>query len=206
VTHRLPVRLGLLVIVLVAYAWSAISPTDAGTWLMETVWVATGLIVVAAVWRRFPLTMLLCVVLAVHAVVLIYGGHYGYANTPLGDSVQDALGLARNPYDRFGHFLQGFAPAIAIREVLWRRSPLAGTRWLPVVVVSMCLALSALWELLEWAGAEATRGGDPEFLGGQGDVWDTQWDMLLALVGALVSLALLTRLHDRQLHQLDGSV
>lgn len=193
----------LLALVLATFGWSAIEPRDVGTWVMETVWVPLGLAVIAAVWRRFPLTTLLCVLLTVHALVLTYGGHYGYANTPLGDSVQDWLGLARNPYDRLGHFLQGFVPAIAVREVLWRRSPLRASRLLPFLVLCVCVAISAAWELLEWAGAEVTDGGSPAFLGGQGDPWDTQWDMLMALVGALLSLALLSRTHDRALARLE---
>src|SRR6185503_16773425 len=106
-------------------------------------------VVVIIIWRVFPLTTLLCTLLALHAIVLSYGGHYGYANTPAGDLVQDWLDLARNPFDRLGHFLQGFVPAIAVREVLWRRSPLRGTRWLPWLTFCVCLAISAFWELME---------------------------------------------------------
>ncbi len=192
----------LLVVVLAVLVWSAIGATKPLTWALETIWAVVGLLVVAAVWRRFPLTTLLCCVLAAHAVVLAYGGHTGYSETPLGDAIQDWLGLERNPYDRVGHFMQGFAPAIAAREVLWRRSSLCGSSWLPVLVVSVCLAISACWELLEWLGAEVFEGGDTAFLGGQGDPWDTQWDMFLALVGALVSLGLFSRMHDRQLEAL----
>lgn len=189
----------LLAIVLTVLAWSAIAPNDLGTWFMETVWVVGGVTLVLLAWRRFPLTTLLCSLLAVWAVVLAYGGHYGYANTPAGDAIQDWLNLARNPYDRLGHFLQGFVPAIAVREVLCRRSPLRNSQWLVPLTICVCLALSAAWELLEWAGAFVVEGGDPAFLGGQGDPWDTQWDMLLALVGATIALATLSRLHDRQL-------
>lgn len=189
----------LLVLVTAALVWSAVAPLKPLTWLMETVWVIIGLAVVLATWRRFPLTTLACVLLAVHGIVLAYGGHHGYSETPAGDAVQEWLGLERNPYDRLGHFLQGFVPAVVAREVLWRRSPLRGSRWLPWVVVAFCLAISALWELLEWAGAVVVEGGDPAFLGGQGDPWDTQWDMLLALVGALLALMIFTRWHDRQL-------
>ena len=196
-TRRTP--LVLLGVVLVVLAWSAVQPLRPMTWLLETVWVLVGLVVVLAAWRRFPLTTLLCALLALHAVVLAYGGHYGYSETPAGDAVQGWLGLERNPYDRLGHFLQGFVPAVAAREVLWRRSPLRGTRWLPWLTVAVCLAISASWELLEWAGAVVVEGGDPAFLGGQGDPWDTQWDMLLALVGATLAVLVLRRPHDRQL-------
>ena len=192
----------ILGLVLAGYAWSGIEPVGASTWVMETIWVPAGLVVVAVSWRRFPLTTLLCVLLAVHAVALAYGGHFGYANTPLGDRVQDALSLSRNPYDRFGHFLQGFVPAIAVREVLWHLTPLRGSRALPLLTLCVCMAISAWWELLEWAGAELTDSGNPAFLGGQGDPWDTQWDMLMALIGALLSLALLSRWHDHQLRRL----
>jgi putative membrane protein len=185
----------------VAAAWllSAIHPYRLGTWFFETVWVAAGLVVIALTGRRFPLTTLLACVLAIHAMVLLYGRHYTYARAPLGTAVQDVLGLARNPYDRLGHFMQGFAPAIAVREVLWRRSPLRGSRWLAPLTVCVCLAVSAFWELLEWWGAYAVAGGDPAFLGAQGDRWDTRWDMFLALVGAVVALLLLSHPHDRAL-------
>jgi len=188
--------------VLAVLVWSAIGPYRLGTWVLETVWVVAGAAIVLATWRRFPLTTLLCCVLAGHAVVLAYGGHYTYARAPLGDWAQEAFGLARNPYDRVGHFMQGFAPAVAIREILWRRSPLRGSRWLAPLTVCVALAVSAFWELLEWWGAYAVQGGDPAFLGRQGDPWDTQWDMFLALVGAVLALATLSRWHDRQLTQL----
>ena len=194
--------LALLVVVLAVLAWSAIGPLKPMTWFFETVWVIVGVVVVLVVWRRFPLTTLVCGLLALHAVVLAYGGHYGYAETPAGDAVQDWLGLDRNPYDRLGHFLQGFVPAIVAREVLWRRSPLRGSGWLPWLTLSVCLAISAFWELMEWWGALLVEDGDPSFLGGQGDPWDTQWDMLLALLGAGLALLLLSRLHDRQLTEM----
>ncbi len=188
-------RRALFFAVVVGYVVSGLHPYRMGTWFFETVWVGIGLLVVALTRRRFPLTTLLCVLLAIHAAVLLYGGHYTYARTPLGD----ALGLVRNPYDRLGHFMQGFVPAIAVREVLWRRSPLRGTRWLAPLTVCVCLAISAFWELLEWWGAYLVANGDPAFLGGQGDPWDTQWDMFLALVGAVLALVTLGRWHDRQL-------
>jgi putative membrane protein len=198
-------RIGCLVAVLAMLVWSAIGPRDPGTWFFETVWVPVGLAMILATWRRFPLTDLLCVVLAVHAIVLAYGGHTTYALTPFGDWLQDQLHLARNPYDRIGHFLQGFAPAILIREVLWRASPLRGSRWLAPLTFCACLAFSAFWELMEWWGALAVQHGDPAFLGAQGDPWDTQWDMVLAAIGALTALLTLSRPHERQLRRLSGS-
>lgn len=199
-------RVGCLVVVVAVLVWSAIRPHDVAAWFFETIWVPLGLAAVLAAWRRFPLTSLLCVVLTVHAVVLAYGGHTTYALTPFGDWLQDTLGLDRNPYDRIGHFLQGFTPAILVREILWRRSPLRASRWLGPLTWCAVLAFSAFWELMEWWGALLVKGGDPAFLGAQGDPWDTQWDMLLAGIGALLALLTLSRLHDRQLRSLTATV
>jgi putative membrane protein len=192
----------LLVLVLAVQGWSLVRPYRWDTWLFETIWVPLGLVVIAVTWRRFPLTTLLCCVLALHAVVLSYGGHYTYALAPAGEWARDAFGLSRNPFDRLGHFMQGFAPAIAVRELLWRRSPLRGSRWLGFLTVCGCLALSAFWELGEWWAAYAVADGDPAFLGGQGDPWDTQWDMALALAGAVLAVAVFARWHDGQLKRL----
>jgi putative membrane protein len=161
--------------------------------------VVIGIPLLVATARRFPLTPLLYVLLLVHALILILGGHYSYARVPLGDWARDAFGLARNHYDRIGHLAQGFVPAILAREILVRRSPLRAGAWLFLVVTSLCLAFSALYELVEWGAALALEQGATEFLGTQGDVWDSQWDMFLALVGALSAQLLLSRVHDRQL-------
>jgi putative membrane protein len=156
-----------------------------------------------ATYRRFPLTPLAYVLIWLHAVILMVGGHYTYAEVPLFDWIRDAFGLARNHYDRVGHLAQGFVPAILAREVLLRTSPLRPGRWLFFLVCCVCLAISALYELIEWWAALLTS---PEtgtaFLGTQGDVWDTQWDMFLALVGSVAALLALSRLHQRQLDQL----
>ncbi|MFC8850028.1 MULTISPECIES: DUF2238 domain-containing protein [unclassified Micromonospora] len=189
----------LLALVLVALVASGIRPYDRLTWLLETVWVIVGVPVVLLTWRRFPLSTLLCCLLAVHALILIAGGHWTYARTPLGDWVRDLFDLSRNPYDRLGHFAQGFVPAILVREILVRRSPLRGSRWLAPLVVCACLAFSAFFEMIEWWAAVAGGSAADDFLATQGDVWDTQWDMFLALLGAITSLALLSRVHDRQL-------
>ena len=189
----------LLVLVVVALVASGIRPYDRLTWLLETVWVIVGIPLLLVTWRRFPLSTLLCCLLAVHAMILIAGGHYTYARTPLGDWVRDVFDLSRNPYDRLGHFAQGFVPAILVREILVRRSPLRGSRWLAPLVVCACLAFSAFFEMIEWWVAVAGGSAADDFLATQGDVWDTQWDMFLALIGAVTSLALLSRLHDRQL-------
>ncbi len=193
----------LVVIVLAVLLWSGISPHDRFTWWLEVAPVLIGLPLVIATNRRFPLTPLVQVLLAIHAIILMVGGKYTYAEVPAGFWVRDALGLARNHYDRLGHFAQGFVPALLAREILWRRSPLRGSRWLPFLVICICLALSACYEFIEWFAALATGESATAFLGTQGDVWDTQWDMFLALCGAIVALLTLSRIHDRQLAALD---
>jgi putative membrane protein len=194
---------GLVTVGLAVSAWHAYDPT---TWLLETVWAIVGLPVVVLTWRRFPLTGLLCGLLAFHALVLALGGHYTYARVPLGDWVRDAVGLDRNPYDRFGHLMQGFVPAILVRELLSRTSPLRGSRWLAPLTVGACLAFSALFEMFEWAAAVIGGQAADAFLATQGDVWDTQWDMFCALIGATVSVLVLGRVHDRQLAALESGV
>ncbi|MEW1750798.1 DUF2238 domain-containing protein [Streptomyces angustmyceticus] len=189
----------LAVAVLLALALSGLQPHDRTTWVMETCWVMVGLPLLVVVWRRFPLSPLLCCLLAVHALVLIVGGHYTYAEVPLGHWLQDALDLSRNPYDRIGHLMQGFVPAILVRELLVRTSPLRGSAWLSPLTVCACLAFSAFFELIEWWSALAGGSAADAFLATQGDPWDTQWDMACALLGAIVALLLLGRVHDRQL-------
>ncbi|WP_391858875.1 DUF2238 domain-containing protein [Streptomyces rhizosphaerihabitans] len=183
-------------------AWHA---HDGTTWLLETVWVLVGLPAVVLSRRRFPLTSLLYCLLAAHALVLAVGGHYTYAQVPLGDWVRDTFALDRNPYDRFGHLMQGFVPAVLVRELLSRTSPLRGSRWLAPLTVCACLAFSALFEMFEWAAAVIGGRGADAFLATQGDVWDTQWDMFCALIGATVSVLVLSRVHDRQLGALPAA-
>ncbi|MBG0857531.1 DUF2238 domain-containing protein [Streptomyces spinoverrucosus] len=198
--RRLPLLLaGLVAVALAVSAWE---PHDRATWFLETVWVIVGLPLLFLTWRRFPMTGLLCILLAAHALVLVLGGHYTYAQVPLGDWVRDTFGLDRNPYDRFGHLMQGFVPAILVRELLVRTSPLRGSRWLAPLTVCACLAFSAVFEMLEWAAAVIGGEAADAFLATQGDVWDTQWDMFCALIGATASLLLLSRIHDRQLNDL----
>jgi putative membrane protein len=198
--RQLPVVLAAVVVV--GLAVSAWAPSDRTTWLLETVWVLAGLPLVVFTWRRFPLTNLLCCLLAVHALVLAVGGHYTYAQVPLGNWVRDTFGLDRNPYDRFGHLMQGFVPAMLVRELLSRTSPLRGSRWLAPLTVCACLAFSAVFEMLEWLAAVTGGHSADAFLATQGDVWDTQWDMFCALIGATLSVLVLSRLHDRQLDAL----
>jgi putative membrane protein len=189
----------LLVVALAALVVSGIGPKDRLTWLLEVAPVLIGASILVATWKRFPLTPLLCRLLLFHALVLVLGGHYTYAEVPLGEWAKEAFGFARNHYDRLGHVTQGFVPAILAREILLRRSPLRPGGWLRLFVTSVCLAFSALYELIEWAAALLSAEASAAFLGTQGDVWDTQWDMFLALCGALLAQALLARLHDRQL-------
>ncbi|MFG3019594.1 DUF2238 domain-containing protein [Streptomyces sp. NPDC048254] len=208
VPHRVPRRVppALLAAVVVAgMAVSAWGARDRTTWFLETVWVLVGLPLVVLTWRRFPLTGLLAGLLTAHALVLVVGGHYTYAEVPVGDWVRDSFGLDRNPYDRFGHLMQGFVPAILVRELLSRTSPLRGSRWLAPLTVCACLAFSASFELLEWLAAEIGGHGADAFLATQGDVWDTQWDMFCALIGVTVSVLLLSRVHDRQLRALEAA-
>lgn len=185
------------------FALLAIDPVaDRFTWLMENFPVLLAWPILFATRRSFPLSLLCCRLLLVHAIILMVGGFYTYAEVPLGFWVRDALGLARNHYDRLGHFAQGFVPAILIREYLLRRSPLRPGFLLSVLVVACCLAFSAFYEFIEWWTALLTGEGATAFLGTQGDVWDTQWDMFLALIGAITAQATLSRVHDRQLDRL----
>ena len=184
---------------------SGIDPVaDRYTWFLETMPVMIGLVLLSLTWTRFPLTLLLCRLLALHAVILIIGGYYTYAEVPLFNWLQEALDLSRNHYDRIGHFAQGFIPAILAREILLRRSPLVAGRWLFFIVLSICLAFSAFYELIEWWVALLSEQAAEAFLGTQGDHWDTQNDMFLALIGAATSQLLLARLHDRQLSRLEA--
>ena len=189
----------LLGVGLVMLAASGVGPYDRTTWTMEIFPVVLAVPVLVATARRFPLTPLVYRLIFLHAAILMLGGHYTYARVPLGFWLQDALDLARNHYDRIGHFVQGFVPAIIAREILLRRSPLGPGRWLFFLVIAVCLSISACYELVEWAAAVIGGSAADEFLGTQGDVWDTQWDMFMALLGAVSALILLGREHDREL-------
>ncbi len=184
-------------------AWSALGPREPATWWLEAAPVLIGLPILAATLRRFPLTPLAYLLIWGHAIILLVGAHYTYAQVPLFDWLRGPLHLARNHYDRVGHLAQGFVPAILTREILLRTSPLRPGRWLFFLVCSVALAMSAAYELVEWWAALLTS---PEtgtaFLGTQGDPWDTQWDMLLALTGAALAQATLGRLHQGQLDRL----
>jgi len=196
-TRREP--LVLLILTILALVVSGIRPYERGTWWMEVAPVLIGLPLLIATYRRFSLTPLLYRLLFVHALILMLGGHYTYARVPFGFWVRDLFDLSRNHYDRLGHVAQGFVPAILAREVLLRLSVLRPGKWLFFLVVSVCLAFSAFYELVEWWAALAGGEAADSFLGTQGDPWDTQWDMFLALCGAVASLLLLSRFHDSEL-------
>ena len=190
--------------VLLLLALSGIDPVaDRYTWFLETFPVMIGLLLMTITWKSFPLTLLVYRLLALHCVILIIGGYYTYAEVPLFNWLQEALDLSRNHYDRIGHLAQGFVPALLAREILLRRSPLQAGRWLFFICVCICLAFSAFYELIEWWVALLSDQAAEAFLGTQGDPWDTQTDMFLALIGAIASLSLLSATHDRQLARLE---
>lgn len=193
--------LWLFVAVVPVLIWAGLSPYEYGTFYLEVAPILIGFPLIALSARRFPLSTLLLVLIALHSYVLIVGGHYTYARVPLGEWAQGWFGWTRNNYDKLGHFAQGFMPAILAREILLRRSPLTHGKWLIFVILSICLAFSACFELIEWFVAIAL-GGAADFLGTQGYIWDTQSDMAWAVIGAVSALVLLSRLHDRDMGRL----
>jgi putative membrane protein len=200
---RLP--LALLLIGTLALIVSAVSPYSMTTWVEEVfpIFLVVPILLLSA--RRFPLTPMLYVLILLHAVILMVGGHWTYARVPAGFWVEHLLGLSRNPYDRLGHFAQGFVPAIAAREILRRRTPLRNDGWLFFLVCATCLAISACYEFIEWWTAVIQGAGAADFLGTQGDPWDTQWDMFTALIGSIVGQLTLRRWHERQLSEVPVS-
>lgn len=196
----------LFALSLFVLVWSGISPKDRPTWILEAGPGILGFILIAYFWRKFPLTNLLLGLICIHAIILFIGGKYTYAEVPAGAWFSSLLGWSRNHYDRLGHFFQGLEPAILAREILLRKRVVPRGGWLNLFVVSICLAFSAFYELIEWATAFAMGEGSSAFLGTQGDIWDTQKDMFFALLGALVAVTLLARWHDRQLAQLESSL
>jgi putative membrane protein len=189
------VLLGLL-------AWSGWHPYDRPTWLLEVTPILVALPILWMTYQRFPLTTLLYACIFLHAIVLMVGGAYTYARVPMGFALQDWLHLERNPYDRIGHFLQGFVPALAAREILLRGKYINGKGMLAFLVICVVMTVSVTYEFIEWATALIFGQGAEEFLGTQGDPWDTQWDMFMALFGAVTALLLFTRFHDRQIARL----
>jgi len=183
--------------------WSAISPKDYLTWWLEVAPALIALIVLAVTKKRFPLTPLLYVLILAHCIILMVGGHYTYAEVPLFDWIRDSLGQSRNNYDKVGHFAQGFIPVMIAREILIRHQVVNGRSWLHFLALCFVLAFSAFYELIEWWVALLSGGSADAFLGTQGYVWDTQSDMLWALLGGILALCILPKLHDRQLTQLE---
>jgi len=192
----------LLVLCVICLVISRIDAYAPGTWVLEVFPIFLAIPILVATAKRFPLTPLAYRLIFIHAIILMIGGHYTYARVPLGAWLQEPLHLSRNHYDRLGHFAQGFVPAIVAREILIRRSPLRPGKWLFFLVTCVSLSVSACYELVEWAVALVGHSSAEAFLGTQGDVWDTQWDMFFALVGALVAQALLSYVHDRSIAKL----
>ncbi len=199
--------LGLFLLVLLALlALSGMHPYDRTTWLMEIAPILIALPIMGSTYRRFPLTTLLYVIIFIHALILMTGGAYTYARVPLGYWIQDALSLSRNPYDKIGHFAQGFVPFLVAREILLRGGYLTSRRMAAFLSICVVMAISASYELIEWWSALAMGQGADEFLGTQGDPWDTQSDMFFALIGATVALLTMSRLHDRQIARIKRGV
>ncbi len=182
--------------------WSGVYPKDYLTWALEVSPAVIGFIALAVTYRSFPLTPLLYILILVHCIVLMVGGHYTYAEVPLFESLKPALGFERNNFDKLGHFLQGFVPALIAREILIRKMVIASNNWRNFLIICFCLAFSAFYELIEWAVALVSDTAADAFLGTQGYIWDTQSDMAFALVGAVTALALLGQMHDRQIRSI----
>jgi putative membrane protein len=197
----------LLVAVLAFWVWSGIGPHDTRlTWVLETFPFMIALPVMLLTYRRFPLTNLTYALIAIHAMILMLGGHYSYAKVPLGFWMEDWFGWTRNNYDKIGHFMQGFGPAIYVREIVVRTSPLKPGKWLDVVSIAVPLAFSALYEIIEWLASLSNPSDTEAFLGTQGYIWDTQTDMFWCLIGSIFALLLLTRLHDKYLSRIDSEL
>ena len=195
--------LSLLMIVLAFWVWSGISPQDTRlTWILETLPFFIALPVMLLTYRRFPLTSLTYTLIAIHAMILMLGGHYSYAKVPLGFWMEDWFGWTRNNYDKIGHFFQGFAPTIYVREIVTRTSPLKPGKWLGFISVTVPLAFSALYEIIEWLASLSNPTDTEAFLGTQGYIWDTQTDMFLCLIGSVVALVSLTKLHNKYLSKI----
>lgn len=193
----------LLAIFGAAFTWSAIRPHDYFTWFLEVVPALIALPILFFTYKKFPLTPLLYCLILFHAIILMVGGHYTYAEVPLFNWLRDTFDLSRNYYDRVGHFVQGFVPAMVAREILVRKQIVRSKGWLFFIVSCICLSISAVYEFIEWWVAVASGTAAEAFLGTQGDVWDTQWDMFLALIGSVLAQVLLAKLHDKQLVQLE---
>jgi putative membrane protein len=193
----------LVLIAAIVFFWSAIRPHDYFTWFLEVVPGVIAAVILFATYKKFQFTNLIYALIAIHACILFVGGHYTYAEVPLFNWIRDTFHQSRNNYDKVGHFVQGFVPAMVAREILIRRKIVAKRGWVPFLVLSICLAISALYELFEWSMAEATGSAADAFLGSQGDPWDTQKDMLTCLIGAAAAILTLSRWHDRQIARVE---
>lgn len=191
----------LLALFVLVLLWSGIGPKDQFTWFLEVLPALIGFVVIAFTYKRFPLTDLTYTLIVIHTAILAVGGHYTYAEVPLFDWVRDTFGQERNNYDKVGHFAQGFIPALIVRELFIRKQVVPSPRWRNFLIVCVCLAFSATYEFFEWGVAAGTGEAAEAFLGTQGYVWDTQSDMLYATIGAILSLVLLSKFHDKQLEK-----
>lgn len=194
-----------LFIYAVVLIWSGINPKDYFTWFLEVLPALIGFIVIAATYPKFRLTPLTYLLILIHCIILMVGGHYTYAEVPLFNWVRDSFNMERNNYDKIGHLAQGFIPAIISREILLRKEVITHNNWMIFIVICICLAISAFYELIEWWAALLSGAAADAFLSTQGDVWDTQSDMALALVGAILALLVLSKIHDRQIRELSAS-
>lgn len=193
-----------IIIFFVVLIWSAIDPEDYLTWTLEVAPAVVGFVILAVTYNSFRLTGLLYLLILLHCVVLIIGGHYTYAEVPFFEYLKPVFGFERNNYDKLGHFMQGFVPAMLAREILIRNAVVSSAAWRNFFIICVCLALSAVYELVEWGAAAVSDQASEAFLGTQGYIWDTQSDMAFALIGAILALVLLSRIHDRQLDQISN--
>ncbi|MFZ1220541.1 MAG: DUF2238 domain-containing protein [Chthoniobacterales bacterium] len=200
--NRRKIHLALLLLVAAVMVWSGLGPYDRFTWWLESSPGLAGLVLLLATYRRFPLTTFCYTLIALHICVLCVGGHYTYARVPLFDWLRPLFSWQRNNYDRLGHLMQGLVPAIIAREIIIRLEVVRRKKWIPFLVVSICLAISAFYELIEWWTALLSGNAANDFLGSQGDVWDTQSDMFLALLGAICALLFLSYFHNRALRKM----
>jgi putative membrane protein len=201
-------HLALLLIVAIVFCWSGWRPHDRFTWWLEIAPGLAGIVILLATYRRFTFTTLCYTLIALHICILCVGGHYTYARVPVFDWLRPVFGWERNHFDRLGHFMQGFVPAMIAREMFVRLQIVNRKKWIPFLVVSVCLAISAFYELVEWWTAHVSGSAADDFLGTQGDVWDTQEDMCMALIGVVCALLFLSYFHDRALRKIGekGSV
>ncbi len=192
----------LLILFSLVLIWSAINPNDYFIWFLEVLPAILGVLVLGFTYKKFQFTYLVYTLVLIHSCILMIGGHYTYAEVPLFDWIKDVFNLSRNNYDKVGHFAQGFIPAIITREILIRNKVVNGKKWLNVIIVSVCMAISVSYELIEWLVAELTGESAEAFLGTQGYIWDTQSDVLYATIGAIVALMTLSKIHDKAIRKI----